>query len=56
MMSATPEARNAVKMAAAGIMLPSIAMLVNVVKMHSAGVKPPYIYDWKAAAKVPIQD
>jgi hypothetical protein len=39
--------------AAIGIMVPTIAMLVNVANNPPAGVKPPYIHDWKAAANVP---
>lgn len=38
---------------ASGIIVPSIAMLVRVANIPPAGVNPPYMYDWKAAAKVP---
>jgi len=37
-----------------GPLNPSIAMLVNVAKIPPAGVKPPYINDWKAAARDPV--
>jgi hypothetical protein len=33
---------------------PSIPTLVRVAKIPAAGVKPPYIQDWKAAARDPI--
>lgn len=36
-----------------GCSVPNIAMLVNVAKMPPAGVMPPYMNDWKAAAIVP---
>lgn len=42
---ATPVATNIEHMAAAGIKVPSIAILVNVAKMPPAGVKPAYIQD-----------
>jgi hypothetical protein len=38
-----------------GIMnVPSIAMLVNVAKIPPAGVNPPYMKDWNAAAIEPV--
>lgn len=36
------------------IKVPSIAMLVRVANIPPAGVKAPYMYDWKAAARDPI--
>jgi hypothetical protein len=42
---ATPVAITAARIAAGGIMVPSIAMLVKVAKMPPAGVKAPYMYD-----------
>lgn len=50
---ATPVAITTARIAAGGIIVPSIAMLVKVAKMPPAGVKAPYMYDWKAAAIVP---
>lgn len=35
--------------------VPSIAMLVSVAKIPLAGVKPPYMNAWKAAAREPIE-
>lgn len=40
----------------AGINVPTMAMHVKVAKIPPAGVKPPYIQDWKAAAAVPEPD
>lgn len=37
---------------AAGINVPSMAMLVKVANTPPAGVNPPYMHDWKAAASV----
>jgi hypothetical protein len=37
-----------------GMAKPSIPTLVRVAKIPAAGVKPPYIQDWKAAARDPI--
>lgn len=34
---------------------PNIAILVNVAKIPPAGVNPPYIKDWNAAASEPIK-
>jgi hypothetical protein len=42
---ATPVAITAARIAAGGIIVPSIAMLVKVAKMPPAGVKAPYMYD-----------
>jgi hypothetical protein len=35
--------------------VPSIAMLVSVAKIPPAGVNPPYMNAWKAAAREPIE-
>ena len=35
--------------------VPNMAMLVNVAKIPPAGVNPPYIKDWNAAASDPVQ-
>ena len=40
-------------MDAGHIKVPSIAMLVRVANIPPAGVNPPYMNDWKAAAIVP---
>ena len=37
-----------------GIRVPSIAIDVKVAKIPPAGVKAPYMHDWKAAARVPV--
>jgi hypothetical protein len=52
---AAPVATTAARRDAAGIKVPSIAMLVNVANIPPAGVKAPYIHDWKAAASVPLR-
>jgi hypothetical protein len=39
--------------ATTGTARPSIPKLVKVAKIPAAGVKPPYIQDWKAAAIEP---
>ncbi|KKA18804.1 hypothetical protein T310_7244 [Rasamsonia emersonii CBS 393.64] len=53
-MAATTVANTAANTAAGHISVPSIAILVNVAKMPPAGVKPPYMRDWKAAAREPV--
>lgn len=35
---------------------PSIPMLVNVANIPPAGVKPPYMKDWNAAASEPLEN
>ncbi|TKW53855.1 hypothetical protein CTA1_6030 [Colletotrichum tanaceti] len=52
-MPVTNVATRPAKMTTGGINVPSIAMLVRVANTPPAGVKPPYMYDWKAAASVP---
>lgn len=52
---ATTVERSDATTAAIGCNVPSIAMLVNEANIPPAGVKPPYIHDWKAAASVPKQ-
>jgi hypothetical protein len=42
---ATPVATTEARIAAGGIIVPSINMLVNVAKIPPAGVKAPYMYD-----------
>lgn len=48
------EARPAAHRVNKGLSHPSIARLVMVAKRPAAGVKPPYIQDWKAAASEPV--
>lgn len=50
----TPVARMEAVRVAGNINTPNIAMLVKVAKIPPAGVKPPYIYDWNAAASDPV--
>lgn len=52
-MPATTVERSDAAINAGGIKVPSIAMLVRVANMPPAGVNPPYMNDWKAAANVP---
>ncbi len=47
-MLATIVAKTAAIMATVGINAPSMATLIKVANMPPAGVKPPYMYDWKA--------
>src|SRR6185437_14945811 len=50
---ATSVAMMADGMATTGMARPSIPKLVKVAKIPAAGVKPPYIQDWNAAAIEP---
>lgn len=50
----TPVARMEAVRVAGNINTPNIAMLVKVAKIPPAGVKPPCIYDWNAAASDPV--
>jgi hypothetical protein len=52
---ATSVAVNIATMATERASVPSIAMLVNVANIPAAGVNPPYISAWKAAAREPIE-
>lgn len=52
--TATAVASVAANITAEGMSVPIIAILVNVAKIPLAGVNPPYIKDWKAAAREPI--
>jgi hypothetical protein len=53
-MKATPVASVHASITAQGMNVPNIAILVNVAKIPLAGVNPPYMKDWKAAAREPI--
>lgn len=53
--TATAVARIDASITAEGMRVPIIAILVNVAKIPLAGVNPPYMKDWKAAAREPIQ-
>ena len=46
-------AMTAAMQANAGLAKPSMPILVSVARIPAAGVKPPYIQDWKAAAIEP---
>lgn len=52
-MPATTVERSDAAINAGGIKVLSIAMLIRVANMPPAGVNPPYMNDWKAAANVP---
>jgi hypothetical protein len=52
--AATSVAINIANIAIERASVPSIAMLVSVAKIPPAGVKPPYMSAWKAAAREPI--
>ena len=53
--AATAVAISAAIIAHSGIATPSIPTLVKVAKIPPVGVKPPYIQDWNAAARDPIE-
>jgi hypothetical protein len=53
-MKATPVASVHASITAQGMNVPNIAILVNVAKIPLAGVNPPYMKDWKVAAREPI--